>query len=165
MRRRLNNASVLDFVELYMTEGTLNHTVNETNWYSKQYLDETIDQTENSYHRNWHSANILGIKTFLGLTVLIEIIYKPNIVMYSLTHHLYYNPFFKSCDLWQILFISKVFAFQQIFRLLIQTAFTKIFHFSKQFKNVAVNLTTLENIWVLTNGLYYSKVVCISSSI
>ena len=35
--RLMHNTSVLDFLELYLTEELKIHVVNETNWYAKQF--------------------------------------------------------------------------------------------------------------------------------
>lgn len=95
LRVRINeNANVLDYVELYLTENILTHIVNETNRYAKQYFDENPEQSENSYLSKWHDTDIIEMKKFFGLVILMGIVYKPSLPLYWSTDELYYTPIF-----------------------------------------------------------------------
>ena len=51
--------NVLDFVELYLTDGILTHVVNETNRYGHQYLEENPEKADNHYISAWTDTGIL----------------------------------------------------------------------------------------------------------
>ena len=61
--------SVLDFVELYLTDEILTHVVNKTNRYAHQYLEENPEKTDNTYPSAWTDADILEMKKFFGLVI------------------------------------------------------------------------------------------------
>ena len=67
--------NVLDFVELYLTDGILTHVVNETNRYAHQYLEENPEKTDNHYISAWTDTDILELKKFFGLVILMGIIH------------------------------------------------------------------------------------------
>ena len=89
-----DNASVLDYLELYLTDDIVNHIVTETNRFANQFFESNQDKFEDSYSGKWSETNILEMKKFFGLLVLMGIIHKPNIPMYWSTDSLYYTPIF-----------------------------------------------------------------------
>ena len=93
--------SVLDFLELYLTNEILTHAVHETNLYVHQYLQKNPEKADNTYLREWTDTDILEMKKFFGLVILMGIIHKANVPMCWLTYSLYHTPIFSKsmiCD-------------------------------------------------------------------
>ena len=86
--------NVLDFVEVYLTDEILTHIVNETNRYAHQYLEENPEKADNTYPSAWTDTDILEMKKFFGLVILMRIIHKPNLPMYWSTDSQYHTPIF-----------------------------------------------------------------------
>ena len=84
--------NLLDFVELYLTDETLTHVVNETNRYAHQYLEENSEKADNTYFSAWTDTDILEMKKFFGLVILMGIIHKPNLPTYWSTDN--HTPIF-----------------------------------------------------------------------
>ena len=73
-----DNASVLDYLELYLTDDIVNHIVTETNRFANQFFESNQDKFEDSYSGKWSETNILEMKKFFGLLVLMGIIHKKR---------------------------------------------------------------------------------------
>ena len=95
LRQRMkNNVSVLDYLELYMTDHIIEHLVNETNRYADQFIANNLEQAQNSYIKHWTQVTVTEIKKFIGVLLLMGIIYKPTTHMYWSTDELYSTPIF-----------------------------------------------------------------------
>ena len=98
--------NLLDFVELYLTDEILTHVVNETNRYAHQYLEENSEKADNTYFSAWTDTDILEMKKFFGLVILMGIIHKPKLPMWWSTESLYHTPIFSkimACGLFYLL--------------------------------------------------------------
>ena len=71
-----DNATCLDFIELYVTDDLVSLIVTETNQYADQYLLGNAEKG-NPYLHEWEETNVPEIKIFLGVFLLIVVIYKP----------------------------------------------------------------------------------------
>ena len=88
------DASILDFVQLYLTN-ELFELVTETNRFSEQYLTAVDGATQgNSYVRKWGKVTVPEMEKFIGIVFLMGIIYKPAIPMYWSSDELYSTPIF-----------------------------------------------------------------------
>ena len=83
-------------VELYLTDEILTYVVNETNRYAHLYLKDNPKKADSTYLSTWTDTDILEMKRFFGLVILIEIIHKPNRPMYWSADSLYHTPVFKN---------------------------------------------------------------------
>ena len=71
--------------------------VTETNRYAEQFLDKERDNFRpHSVMRQWVPTSRNEMCAFLGLMMLMGIIYKPRIGMYWSNDELYSTPIFKS---------------------------------------------------------------------
>ena len=86
-----NNATCLDYLELYLTEEILKSIVTETNRFSKQFF-ETTAQT--SYTELWQPVDVPEMKVFFGLCILMGIVHKPSLPMYWSKDELFSTPIF-----------------------------------------------------------------------
>ena len=65
--------------------------VTETSIYGDQYLDSNLN---NTYLDEWQPVASPEIKTYIGIFLLMGIIYKPQPPMYWSTNTLYNTPIF-----------------------------------------------------------------------
>ena len=89
------DALLYDYFKLYLTREIIQKIVQETNRYAEQYLranDSNIRRT--SLVKNWKPTTGDEIQTFLGLCILMGLIYKPRIWMYWSTDVFYSTPLF-----------------------------------------------------------------------
>ena len=92
-----NNPSALDYFKLYFTNRIVDHMVTKTNRYAEQFLDKERDNLRpHSVMRQWVPTSHNEMCAFLGLMMLMGIIYKPRIGMYWSNDELYSTPIFKS---------------------------------------------------------------------
>ena len=71
--------------------------VTDTNRYAEQFLDKERDNLRpHSVMRQWVPTSHNEMCAFLGLMMLMGIIYKPRIGMYWSNDELYSTPIFKS---------------------------------------------------------------------
>ena len=92
-----NNPSALDYFKLYFTNRIVDHMVTETNRYAEQFLDKERDNLRpHSVMCQWVPTLRNEMCAFLGLMMLMGIIYKPRIGMYWSNDELYSTPIFKS---------------------------------------------------------------------
>ena len=93
---RMNNEhSIIDFVKLYLTDEVFNILVTETNRFAEQFLAAATENTRsNSYVGKWVPVTIPEMEKFLGLVILMGIIYKPSTPLYWSTDELFSTPIF-----------------------------------------------------------------------
>ena len=90
-----DDATVLDYVELYLTDVIMTLIVDETNRFAEQYLlEKSVTDPDNSYLDQWTSVTIPEIKKFIGTLLLMGIVYKPDLHMYWSTDIYYSTPAF-----------------------------------------------------------------------
>jgi len=70
--------------------------INETNRFANQFITENPQKADDSYVGTWEDANVLEMKKFLGLLILMEIVHKPSISMFWSIYSLYHTPIFIS---------------------------------------------------------------------
>ena len=92
--RLRDNASLLDYVELYLTDSIINTICVETNRFANKCLQDLGDDIDESYLRHWEDVAHNELKTFIGLLLLMGIIYKPSIRMYWSLDTIYSTPIF-----------------------------------------------------------------------
>jgi len=71
-----DDATPLDFVKLYFTEQVIDLVVMQTNRYAEQYIASHVLPPHSSINR-WHPTDRDDMYMFLGLSVLMGIVYKP----------------------------------------------------------------------------------------
>ena len=71
-----DDATPLDSVKLYFTEQVIDLVVMQTNRYAEQYIASHVLPPHSSINR-WHPTDRDDMYTFLGLSVLMGIVYKP----------------------------------------------------------------------------------------
>ena len=76
------DSTCLDFLELYLTDEIMTLIVNETNRYAEQFLAANIISAQNLYLSSWEAKTVPEMKTFIGVILLMGIIYKPQIPLY-----------------------------------------------------------------------------------
>ena len=76
----MNNQSIIDSVKLYLTDEVL---VTEANRFAEKFLAAAAEKTRtNSYVGKWVPITLPEMKKFLGLVILMGIIYQPSIPLY-----------------------------------------------------------------------------------
>jgi hypothetical protein len=89
------NPTELDYFRLYLTDDITDLIVTETNRYADQYLQDNIDNLKpHSSARSWKPTDSEEIITFLGLLLLMGIVYKPRLPMYWSTDEIYHTNIF-----------------------------------------------------------------------
>lgn len=76
-----NNQNHLVFVDLYLADVVINLIVEETNRFADQFIQGDIDP-DNTCLAQWEPVTFLEIKKFIGVMLLMGIIYKPSLHMY-----------------------------------------------------------------------------------
>ena len=90
-----NDADPMDFFNLYTTPEIIELFVIETNWYAQQYIalkGDTIK--EHSNVKNWKETDTHEMRTFLGVLLLMGIVYKPRMTLYWSTDEIFSTPIF-----------------------------------------------------------------------
>ena len=90
--RICENATPVEYLDLYMTDEIINVIVTETNRYAEQYMAD--HDAHSSYLRSWVPVTPNDIRQFIGMLVLMGIIYKPSVHMYWSTNELLSTPIF-----------------------------------------------------------------------
>ena len=90
--RMRDNATVLDYVELYLTDEIMQHIVQETNRFAQNYISDHPDEAQKSYVSKWKDITVPELKKFLGLVILMGIVHKPSLPHYWSTNDLYWTP-------------------------------------------------------------------------
>lgn len=90
-----DNPTEFDYFRLYLTDDIIHVVVTETNRYAEQYLHDNADNLRpHSTARAWKPTNSDEMITFLGILLLMGIIYKPRLPMYWSTNELYHTTIF-----------------------------------------------------------------------
>ena len=89
-----NNRDPIDFLNLYLPDRMYELIVRETNRYAEQYMLENPEQADNSYVGTWEDTTVPEMKNFIGIILLMGIVYKPSIKMYWATNELVNTPVF-----------------------------------------------------------------------
>ncbi|XP_030261760.1 piggyBac transposable element-derived protein 4-like isoform X2 [Sparus aurata] len=71
-----------DFLELFLTDELLQHIVDQTNLYARQYFEARPDNLPYSRSNAWKPVSIPELKSFFGLSFLTGYIKKPNLELY-----------------------------------------------------------------------------------
>ena len=90
-----NDAGPMDFFNLYITPEIIELLVIETNRYAQQYIalkGDTIK--EHSNVQDWKETDTHEMRTFLGVLLLMGIVYKPRMTMYWSTDEIFSTPIF-----------------------------------------------------------------------
>ena len=87
------NPTPLDYFKLYFTDDVLDLLVVETNRYAEQYIQRNV-VPPHSPVQNWTPTEKNEMLAFLGLTVLMGIVYKPRLAMYWSTDLVYKTTIF-----------------------------------------------------------------------
>ena len=82
------------YLELYLTDEIMTLIVNEINRYAEQFLAANIISGQNLCLSSWETTTVPEMKTFIGVILLMGIIYKPQIPLYWSTDPLYNTPIF-----------------------------------------------------------------------
>ena len=83
-----------DYFRLYFTDAVVNKIVQETNRYA-QYIQANAETLRpRSTIRNWKETTADEMRSFLGLCILMGLIYKPRAWMYWSTDKFYSTPVF-----------------------------------------------------------------------
>ena len=84
--------STLDFVQLYLTDNIFNILVTETNRYVHQFLATIDGEARPSYSGKLTPVTLPEMKKFIGVILLMGVIYKPSIPMHWVTEEIYWTP-------------------------------------------------------------------------
>ena len=107
--RMKENATPLDYIELYLTDEIMELLVTETNRYAKQFI---VGKEKNTYLHQWTNVTVNEMKQFIGILILMGIVHKPQIHMYWSKSGLLSTPVFGNIMRRDQLFIIKIFSFQ-----------------------------------------------------
>ena len=88
------NAAVLDYLQLYLTDNVFDHLVTETNRFAEQFMQDNLVDADNSYTGLWVPVTHNEMKKFIGLVLLMGIIYKPTVPLYWSTDEMFATPIF-----------------------------------------------------------------------
>ena len=88
------NTNVLDFVHLYLSEGIFSLRVAETNRFARQFFANLGNEGTSNYSRKWEPVDINEMKRFIGVILLMGIIYKPTILLYWVKDEIFWTPSF-----------------------------------------------------------------------
>jgi len=86
-------ANALDFFRLYFTDEMVDLMVLETNRYADQYIQGNVLKPH-SAAQNWVQTNREEMFAFIGLSVLMGVVYKPRIHMYWSTDEIFHTDIF-----------------------------------------------------------------------
>ena len=91
------NPTPLDYFNLYFTNRIIDHILTETNRYADQYIRQQGDNMRpHSLVHQWVATDRDEKRAFLGLMVLMGVVYKPRLTMYWSNDELYQKPIFQS---------------------------------------------------------------------
>ncbi|KAM4808018.1 piggyBac transposable element-derived protein 4 [Rhinophrynus dorsalis] len=90
-----SNFLPINYFQLFVDDGILEHIVQQTNLYADQYFKQHETTTEPcaKVHR-WFETNLCEMKKFWGLTLLMGIVQKPSIASYWTKQHTQSTPIF-----------------------------------------------------------------------
>ena len=80
----MNSQMPINLFQLYLTDELFQLLVIETNQYAGQFVSEREGNngSDDSYAGTWKDSTIAEMKRFIGLPILMGIVYKPTIPMY-----------------------------------------------------------------------------------
>jgi len=87
------NATPYDYLRLYFNDEIVDHIAEETNRYANQYIARNVIPPHSPV-RNWSPTNREEMLAFLGLCILMGLVYKPRITMYWSGDEIYRTPVF-----------------------------------------------------------------------
>ena len=87
------NPTPLDYFQLYFTDAVVDLLVIETNRYAEQYIQRNVVPPHSPVN-TWTPTDKNEMLAFLGLTVLMGIVYKPRLTMYWSTDLVYKTSIF-----------------------------------------------------------------------
>ena len=88
-----DNATAIDFFNLYLTDRNIQKICDETNRYANQFIQaQSGNLKPHSIVHDWRDTDVPEMKTFLGLCILMGVINKPRygrtgLKMLSTAHH------------------------------------------------------------------------------
>ena len=94
--RMQDNANMLDYLELYLTDQILEHTVHETNRLANDFITQYPGKTKNTYIGRWTDVATPELKKLIGSVILMGIIHKPSLPDYWSLGDMYCTPIFSS---------------------------------------------------------------------
>ena len=96
LKKHMNSQMTIDFFQLHLTDELFQFLVTETNQYASQFIVEREGNngSDDSYVGTWEDTTIVEMKRFIGLLILMEIVYKPTIPVYWSTSELHNTPIF-----------------------------------------------------------------------
>jgi len=74
------HATPLDFFKLYFTDAVVNLLVVETNRFSQQYIVANVISSHSAVN-DWQPTDHNEMLSFLGLCILMSIVYKPILIL------------------------------------------------------------------------------------
>ena len=90
-----DNATAIDFFNLYVTDRIIQKICDETNRYANQFIQaQSGNLKPHSIVHDLRDTDVPEMKTFLGLCILMGVINKPRIWMYWSKDALYSTPLF-----------------------------------------------------------------------
>ena len=92
--RMRDNANMLDYLELYLTDQILKHIVHETNRFANDFITQYPDEAKNTYTGKWADVTVPELKKFIGLVILMGTIHKPSLPDYCSSDDMYWTPIF-----------------------------------------------------------------------
>ena len=92
--RMRDNANMLDYLELYLTDQILEHIVHEMNPFANDFITQHPDKAKNTYIAKWTDVAVPELKKFIGLVILMRIIHKPSLPDYWSLDDTYWTPIF-----------------------------------------------------------------------
>ena len=92
--RMRDNANMLDYLELYLTDQILEHIVHEMNPFANDFITQHPDKAKNTYIAKWTDVAVPELKKFIGLVILMGIIHKPSLPDYWSLDDMYWTPIF-----------------------------------------------------------------------
>lgn len=76
-----NNPTALDFFRLYFTDDVIDLLVAETNSYADQYISRNVVAPHSPVNK-WIPTESNEMLSFLGLAILMGIVFKPRLIIY-----------------------------------------------------------------------------------
>ena len=90
------NPTALDYFKLYFTQTIIDHIVTETNRYADQFIEkERGNLRRYSIVKEWTPTDYNEMCSFLGLLMLMGLVYKPRVSLYWSQDELYNTPIFR----------------------------------------------------------------------
>ena len=89
-----DNANMLDYVELYLTDQILEHIVHEMNHSAIDFITQYPDKAKNTYTGKWTDVTVPELKKFIGLVILMGVIHKLSLPHYWSWDDMYWTSIF-----------------------------------------------------------------------